>query len=256
MIIPAPKQLKVLLIGDTCKDVYEYGTVERISPEAPVPIFKKLSSETKVGMVSNVKANLENLGVETILLSGKPSIKTRLVDSRSKQHIVRIDNDVKEQPLKVENIDGSIFTEPIHGIVISDYNKGFVDYELIEKLRKLFIGPIFLDTKKTDLVRFNGIFVKINELEYNNKVSSNDKLIVTLGDSGAMYKTLNETKHYSIPKIDVTDVCGAGDTFLAAFAFAYMQSNNVDTAIDFANRAAMVTVQHFGNYAPTLKEIV
>lgn len=256
MIIPAPKQLKVLLIGDTCKDVYEYGTVERISPEAPVPIFKKLSSETKVGMVGNVKANLENLGVETIFLSGKPSVKTRLIETRSKQHIVRIDNDVKEKPLKIENIDSSIFTEPIHGIVISDYNKGFVDYELIEKLRKLFIGPIFLDTKKTDLVRFNNIFVKINELEYNNKVSSNDKLIVTLGDSGAMYKTLNETKYYSIPKIDVTDVCGAGDTFLAAFAFAYMQSNNVDTAIDFANRAAMVTVQHFGNYAPTLKEIV
>lgn len=256
MIIPAPKQLKVLLIGDTCKDVYEYGTVERISPEAPVPIFKKLSSETKVGMVGNVKANLENLGVETIFLSGRPSIKTRLIETRSQQHIVRIDNDIKEKPLKVENIDSSIFTEPIHGIIISDYNKGFVDYELIEKLRKLFIGPIFLDTKKTDLIRFTNIFVKINEVEYNNKTSSNDKLIVTLGDSGAMYKTANETKYYSIPKIDVTDVCGAGDTFLAAFAYAYMQTQNVDHAINFANRAAMVTVQHFGNYAPTLKEIV
>lgn len=255
MNIPALRQLKVLLIGDVCNDIYEYGTVERISPEAPVPIFKKAYTQVKLGMAANVKTNLENLGVEAILLSGKPSEKTRLIDLRSKQHIVRIDNDVIEQPLKMDHIDDSIFTEAIHGIVISDYNKGFIDYDLIENLRKYFVGPIFLDTKKTDISRFTNIFVKINQIEFANKVSENDHLIVTLGESGAMYKTGLETKYYSIPKIDVTDVCGAGDTFLAALTYAYLQTKNMDDAINFANKAAMLTVQHLGNYAPKLEEI-
>jgi sugar/nucleoside kinase (ribokinase family) len=56
-------------------------------------------------------------------------------------------------------------------------------------------------------------------------------------------------------EIAVTDVCGAGDTFLAALCYEYLKSNNMDLAIEFAIRASAVTVQHIGVYAPTLEEI-
>jgi len=57
MITPPLKPFQILLIGDSCIDEYQYGTVDRISPEAPVPIFKYLRSEEKPGMVYNVRNN-------------------------------------------------------------------------------------------------------------------------------------------------------------------------------------------------------
>jgi len=50
-------------------------------------------------------------------------------------------------------------------------------------------------------------------------------------------------------------VCGAGDTFLAALAYKWCDTKNINDAIKFAVKAASITVQHLGNYAPTLEEI-
>jgi bifunctional ADP-heptose synthase (sugar kinase/adenylyltransferase) len=251
----APKKFKVLLIGDICTDEYQFGIIDRLSPEAPVPVFKPTRIETMPGMAANVEANLLALGIEIIMIGGDKSVKTRLIDERSKQHIVRIDNDViLEKPLPVELVDINLLK--VDAIVISDYNKGLVSYELIEGLRKKYHGPIFIDTKKTDLARFNLCYVKINESEYNKAKSHNDNLIVTLGSNGAMYKQNGREKFYASHKVDVTDVCGAGDTFLAALVFQYLTTNNIDLAIPFANKAASITVQHMGVYAPNIKEII
>jgi len=54
---------------------------------------------------------------------------------------------------------------------------------------------------------------------------------------------------------DVTDVCGAGDTFLAALVYKFLETKHMPDAIKFANQAAAVTVQHVGVYAPRLEEI-
>ena len=50
-------------------------------------------------------------------------------------------------------------------------------------------------------------------------------------------------------------MCGAGDTFLAALVYKYLEEQSIDEAIKFAMNAAAVTVQHIGVYAPTLEEI-
>lgn len=254
MNIQQQKKYKILLIGDNCEDIYQYGTVDRISPEAPVPVFKPEYEERKPGMAGNVRCNLEALGCDVNYLHGKTSIKTRIVDLRSRQHIVRIDNDIISDPVEFVTEIPNIYD----AVVISDYNKGTVTYEVVDEIRKSFKGPIFMDTKKQDLACFHGIYVKINELEYNNRWSINDHLIVTLGSRGAMYKTGRDPKYetiYNGPKVEVVDVTGAGDTFLSAFTFEFLRTNNHATAIDFANRAASITVQHFGVYAPTLGEI-
>ena len=242
------KTYNILLIGDDCRDVYQYGTVARISPEAPVPVFKFDHEKTKPGMAGNVYENLIKFNCQINYVYDRTSTKTRLIDQRSGQHIVRIDNDVTSQPIRLASDNFSTYD----AIVVSDYNKGTVDYELIESIRRLYSGPIFVDTKKTDLARFRGCFVKINALEFSMAKTLPDNLIVTDGHRGANYQGRN----YPAQEIEVVDTCGAGDTFLAALAYGYLNNdNNIELAIEFANRAAAITVQHSGVYAPSMEEI-
>jgi D-glycero-beta-D-manno-heptose-7-phosphate kinase len=240
--------MKILLVGDNGIDQYQYGTVTRISPEAPVPVVNYTHTDTKPGMAANVQDNLLKLGCEVDFVHGvKTCIKTRVIDSKTKQHLVRIDQDTPSKPVKIDynNID------QYNAIVVSDYNKGSVDYNTIENLRKNYSGPIFVDTKKTDLVRFEGCYVKINQVEFEAAKTFPTELIVTLGRDGVKYK---EHK-FSTPQVEAFDVCGAGDTFLSALAYNYVLSQDIVTAIKFATQAASVTVQHIGVYSPTLEEI-
>ena len=85
----AQKSFSILLIGDDCKDIYQYGTIDRLSPEAPVPVFVPTRTETRDGMAGNVANNLEALGCHVNYLHGETSVKTRIIDARSKQQIVR-----------------------------------------------------------------------------------------------------------------------------------------------------------------------
>jgi D-beta-D-heptose 7-phosphate kinase/D-beta-D-heptose 1-phosphate adenosyltransferase len=201
-------------------------------------------------MAGNVRKNLEALGCTVDFIRGKTSRKKRLIDQRTKQQLLRLDEDVISEPVTFETAIPPVYD----AIVISDYNKGTVSYELIEELAKEVDIPIFVDTKKTDLARLAGCYVKINALEKSRATSFPDPehLIVTHGGDGAEWNSW-----VFPPEIvgDVTDVCGAGDTFLAALAYKFLETNNIADAVQFANRAAAVTVQHVGVYAPRLEEI-
>lgn len=248
--------MKILLIGDHCQDVYKIGTVDRLSPEAPVPVIKLVEQYSVPGMAANVYLNLQNLGILTDFIHNTETIiKTRYIDKRSGQHLLRVDH----EPI-LKQWDG--FTENAlinyDAVIISDYNKGFLKYENIEHITKAFKGPIFIDTKKQELVRFsnNNVYIKINELEYKNCQSLPKNLIVTLGGQGAMLKLNNNEKLFKTNKVDVIDVCGCGDTFLAALSYKFLMTNDIEKSIIFANKAASITVQHRGNYAPELGEII
>ena len=136
-------------------------------------------------------------------------------------------------------------------MVVSDYNKGSVEYETIEQLRSNYTGPIFVDTKKTDLARLEGCFVKINQLEFEAAKTFPTELIVTLGKNGVRYKDYV----LSAPQVEAFDVCGAGDTFLSALTYEYIRTQDMIQALEFATTAASITVQHIGVYSPTLQEI-
>lgn len=243
------QRYKVLLIGDSCTDEYQYGTVDRISPEAPVPIFNYLYSEEKSGMVFNVKANLEKYPIDVTMMTDLPSRKIRLIDIKTKQHVIRIDKDRhSKDPLTFATAIPSSYD----AIVVCDYNKGFITYELLEELHKLYDGPIFVDTKKKDLARIKGCIVKVNEQERNDCTSLCSGLIVTMGSKGALYDGVM----YESTPVEIADVCGAGDTFLAALTYFQLVTNRLDLAIPLANKAAAVTVQHIGTYAPEMKEFI
>lgn len=241
-------KIRILLIGDNGVDQYQYGNVTRISPEAPVPVINYTHTVTKPGMAANVKDNFEKLGCEVTFLHGiRTSVKTRVIDAKSKQHLIRIDQDDISKPVQVDYTDINQYD----AVVISDYNKGSVEYETVENIRKNYRGPIFIDTKKTDLARFEGCFVKINAVEYDSAKSYPTELIVTLGRNGVRYKE----HEISTPQVEAFDVCGAGDTFLAALTYQYVQTQDILNAIEFATKAASVTIQHVGVYSPTLMQI-
>jgi bifunctional ADP-heptose synthase (sugar kinase/adenylyltransferase) len=248
MNIQVPKKFRILLIGDNCTDVYQYGNITRLSPEAPVPVFVPTHKEEREGMAGNVYTNLTTLGCEVDILSGHKSVKTRLVENRSRQQILRIDNDAIASPIRID----SVIPEIYDAVVFSDYGKGIVDYQLVESVLESASCPVFIDTKKTDLAKFQRAWVKVNEHEASRAISTCPNLIVTLGANGAR---LRDTV-YTTQAVEVSDVTGAGDTFLAALVYKYLETADITQAIPFANRASAVTVQHYGVYAPTLEEIV
>lgn len=244
------KQLRILLIGDSCFDEYYYGVCERLSPEAPVPILKITRMESKAGMAANVLSNLEALGCDVDFMTGSPkSLKKRFIDEKSKQHILRVDDDRPSKPFNPEQRSLSFIQ--YDAIVFSDYNKGFISYEAIKSVREKYRGPIFVDSKKRDLAQFEGCYVKVNQLEFDNSTSQPSDLIVTQGDQGATY----QGQTYPSEPAEVVDVCGAGDTFLAALAVQYLNTRDISAAIKFANKASAIAVSHSGVYTLTRDDI-
>lgn len=236
----------ILVIGDACEDYYHYGTIERVNPEAAAPLLSFQYEHMSNGMALNVWRNISALGVKAYFSANAHpwSQKHRYIDSKHNTLLLRVDHDVKARPYIVKRPS---YYEKYSALVVSDYNKGFITAEVLLKLRKRFDGPIFVDTKKTDLAQFSGMIFKINELENSRLVSQPKELVVTCGAGGCWYEGVN----YPAPKIEVVDVCGAGDTFLAALAVYYMKTENMAEALSKANQCAAIACSHQGVY--TLK---
>lgn len=241
------KPFKILLIGDSCYDDYHYGSINRISPEAPVPVLDMDRVVTKKGMAFNVFNNILALGAEAHIITEFSERKHRYLDSKTGQQLLRVDEKISRQLVDTAEEDLNAYDV----VIVSDYNKGFFNEDDITEIISKYSGPIFVDTKKRDLSIFDGCFVKINQYEYEASNRLTEDLIVTYGSKKVEYKN----KTYTPPKVEAYDVCGAGDTFLAALAYKYCEEYNMDEAIKFAMIAASLTVQHIGVYAPTLEEI-
>jgi D-beta-D-heptose 7-phosphate kinase/D-beta-D-heptose 1-phosphate adenosyltransferase len=249
MNTPQQKSFKVLLIGDSCEDEYIYGRCERISPEAPVPVMRFSKLETKSGMAGNVCLNLQVFGIDiTFLTNSEKIVKTRFIDEKSNQQMLRVDNEEKIKPLLLP-----ISTDNFDAVVISDYNKGYLTESKLFELVNQSSCPVFIDSKKTFLPNKENCFVKINEYEYE-KLDSKcyiDNLIITKGSEGCIY---NNTL-YPAEKVKVYDVVGAGDTFLAALVYGYLKYANIDKALMLGNKAAAIAVQHPGTYVLTEEDV-
>lgn len=199
-------------------------------------------------MACNVLNNLEALGCEVKFITDEPSRKTRLVDLKSGQQIARIDRDVKP---KWNPHLGNVSLVSYDAVVISDYNKGLVSEDFIQDVIHQFDGPVYIDTKKTDLAKFEGAFIKINSDEYSKLTSECTDLIVTMGKDGARYRDFK----FEAPKVPVYDVVGAGDVFLASLVYEHLNQGDIRRAIQFATHAAAESVKHAGVYTLTEEDI-
>ena len=242
--------MKVLVIGESCRDIFYYGECDRLCPDAPVPVFKGSFVKSNGGMAKNVQENLNSLGVTTTILTNEnweSIIKTRYVDLKSNHMFLRVDeNDNTYGSLKKETLKEIDFLS-YDAVVVSDYNKNFLSIEILSEISKLH--PItFLDTKKI-LGQWHEEYkyIKINSKEYENtKHTLNNailnKLIITRGPRGCEYKK----EIYPVSSVEVKDTSGAGDTFLAGLVRGYIKTKNIASSIKLANTCAEKVVQKRG----------
>jgi D-beta-D-heptose 7-phosphate kinase/D-beta-D-heptose 1-phosphate adenosyltransferase len=246
---------KVLVIGDSCQDIFKYGTCDRISPEAPVAVMKPTRSTCNGGMAKNVFENLKALGIDCYIITNdiRP-VKTRYVDEVSNQMLLRVDENDSVKQIDLELLKKIDFYK-YDIVIISDYNKGFlstIDIEAITELHPL----VFMDSKKKIDYWARGVeYIKINQKEFDENIeffvrsfkdrsTFSSNLIVTNGKSGAI---LDFTQEFPIEiKHDVRDLSGAGDTFLAGLVADYIKNNDIRRAISFANRCAAWVVSQKG----------
>ena len=192
----------ILVIGDLMLDKFIFGSVERISPEAPVPIVKLEKEEQMLGGCGNVIRNLSNLGIKTSLCSAvgkdlagdlliaqltkkgtdisnvlrlkniRTTEKMRIVADR--QQIARVDWDINDSEVDFnDNLIKSIATniKKVDGVIISDYAKGICSDVILKKVIRTSNEsniPIFVDPKGSDWEKYqhaNLITPNIKEAE-------------------------------------------------------------------------------------------
>ena len=246
--------MKITVIGETCKDIFIYGESKRLSPEAPIPVFNPLFKDENPGMAGNAVENLNPSNNENeinFIHQNKNITKTRYVDYKSNHMFIRIDEGE-------ENIDELILSDEIieiikesDAVIISDYNKGFLSYNILKEIA-YHSKFIIMDTKKKidiDLINcFN--FIKLNESEYLKQdlnKESEKKLLITLGSKGAQY--MGEIFPSPNPK-ETIDVSGAGDTFTTSFTLKYLENKDVKESIIYANEMASIVVSKRGVTTP------
>jgi D-glycero-beta-D-manno-heptose-7-phosphate kinase len=185
---------RIAVLGDLMVDRYTWGSVRRVSPEAPVPVVEVESESARLGGAANVANNIHALGGVPILIgligndhtggmlvdlvreqgfpthgiirdSARPTtIKTRVISQS--QHVVRIDHESKlpcAPPLRMAMMD-VLRAEIAHldGIVLEDYNKGVLSKELIEEaiaLARANKVPVTVDPKFDNFLEYRNVTV-------------------------------------------------------------------------------------------------
>jgi len=264
--------MNVLIIGESCKDVFVYGDIERISPEAPVPVFVPTHTESNDGMAKNVSNNVESLGMNIHTVTNKNGIvKKRYVENRSGQMVLRVDEHDYCERIQKSLLSGLVknkFEQPPFGfdtqredhydaIIISDYCKGFLKEDDIQYICENNKN-VFVDTKKKlgKWIEFAD-YIKLNEFEYNrnHKLLSDKgfekKLIITMGNKGCKWNG----KEFPVDEVKIGDVSGAGDTFIAGLVRGYLDTQDIESAIKFAQKCTNIVVQEPGVTIVKLEEL-
>ena len=189
-IFDAFSQKKIMVIGDVMLDSYLWGSVNRMSPEAPVPVLLLNKRENRLGGAANVALNLKKLGATPLLFSvtgddaegdelvkllleneigadyiihspGRPTTLKSRVIGNNQQQLIRVDSETEEPITDSEtNTIKSLFDEVIgelDAIVFEDYDKGLLNAGLIEYIiteaNKKNI-PSIIDPKKKNFFNY------------------------------------------------------------------------------------------------------
>ncbi len=240
---------KILVIGESNLDVFNYCVSTRLAPDIPVPIVSVVHTKENAGMAMNVRNNIERLHGACDIITNqnwKEITKTRYVDEKTNHMFLRVDKTQEITELNIENL--SLEYEIV---VISDYNKGFIKEDDIKYICNKNRN-VFLDSKKIlGNWAMGARYIKINNFEYErskNYVNKElqDKIIRTLGGDGCEF----QGKRYEVDNSDVVDTSGAGDTFLASLVTQFLKTNDIEKSIEFANSIASKIVKLRGVNVP------
>ena len=270
----------IRVIGDIILDRWITGDVNRLSPEAPVPVLLETKNYYTLGGAANVAKNISNMNADITLYGtiatdeyantikkllnsvphqlidcrSKTTVKTRMVTTCGK-HLLRWDNESKElhHPLFREFSETDI-------VLISDYDKGDVTKKLVSKYAKT--NKVFVDPIQEPDIYTDAFLVKPNMKEFltwTNKfdlVSAQklmDKynwnwLVVTDGGNGIhlFEKDTDRHNHFTDECGVVADVTGAGDVVISTIVVEYLKGNQIPEACRKANKNATECVQKKG----------
>tara|TARA_B100001758_G_scaffold247927_1_gene268639 strand:- start:14950 stop:15924 length:975 start_codon:yes stop_codon:yes gene_type:complete len=198
---------RVLIIGDSMIDAYMWGEINRMSPEAPVPVVEIKKHENRLGGAANVALNLKALGATPILCSvigddnggklfkklmqkdklstqGIMSVRGRKTTTKTRviaklQHQLRVD---EEDIKSIQNEDKLIkiatkLMNDIDVVILQDYNKGVLTQKIIQEVIKITNNqniPTIVDPKKQNFSTFkNCTIFKPNLAEINSGMNIN-----------------------------------------------------------------------------------
>ncbi len=312
-IVDQFKDKKILVLGDVMLDKYIWGDVNRISPEAPVQIVNVSRESYAPGGAANVANNIAALGASSIIVgvvgndrtrdtlsnelkkrnidvsgliadSNKRTIRKVRVFGRSQQ-LLRFDYEKKDDvDAKTEDLIFRFIAKKIDGvdaIVVSDYAKGTITKNLMEKLVK-----ICNDRKKVIVVdpkpKHKGFYKDVTLITPNNKEANemagfteedssdghvekignlllselNSAVLITRSEKGmALFEKNGDIT--SIPTFakEVYDIVGAGDTVVASVALALASNASFRDAAIIANHAAGITVAKIGTSTVSTEEL-
>lgn len=282
---------RLLVIGDLLIDYYHYGTINRISPEAPIPVFDEDEIKRNLGGAGNVAVNIKSLlpDYEVDLLCIRSATvfyenelrgvakiesgyitklieKHRFIDKRNNQQIgLRLDKYYDRYVLDhraFEQIEKKVYDI----IVLSDYDKGsFDNLEFILQILKKAENDkscTILDSKSKSLNKFSGVEIfKPNNKEfeiYNKDKFPNFKYVIrTESENGmTLYDNLNkEMLHTPSHVKDIVSTVGAGDTALAGLVWGISKGLKIDKSMMCANYLAGRACLHPGTYIVTQDDL-
>ena len=205
-------QKHILVIGDVMLDEYIWGKVNRVSPEAPVPVVKLDNIDYHAGGAANVGENVFSLGCEVTMVgligndkngeklknilnkedrfnlrlvkqTGRPTtVKTRIMAQG--QQVMRVDNETEEPPATdiLEELQSTIDSviNDVDGVILQDYGKGLFSKEMIlwvmQRAKKASC-PVYVDPKYHNYSCYSGArLLKPNSSEFWNNVEENPSL--------------------------------------------------------------------------------
>ncbi len=239
-------QPRILIIGESCRDVFVYCESTRLAPDIPIPVLHVIDQTENPGMAKNVERNVKALYAACDIITNsnwRDITKTRFMHEKTNHGFVRVDAghsfgriDLSSLPLSDYDI-----------VAISDYDKGFLEENDLRYICEHH-DNVFIDTKKpVGEFLVASRFIKINEKEYLRScpvaASLQPRIIMTKGEMGAEFQGKTYPVH---DQIEVKDVSGAGDSFFAGLLVRYAETGDIREAIKFANLCASQVVQHRG----------
>jgi rfaE bifunctional protein kinase chain/domain len=218
--------LKVGVIGDVMLDTYMWGSVDRISPEAPVPVVSLHEKEYRVGGAGNVALNCKTLGAQVFMLTAMGNdaeaihleelfnssgintswlVKTsnRITTSKTRiisrnQQMMRLDNEVTndlsadDEKAMLQKVESFISSEKPDILIFEDYNKGVLTESLIAKVTKLCLAAGVLtavDPKRKNFFSYKNVNIFKPNLK---EVKEGLNIITDCSNEEALIKVHNE----------------------------------------------------------------
>jgi len=310
------KNARIMVIGDLMVDEYIWGSVSRISPEAPVPVVSVTSESLRLGGAGNVVNNIHSLGgkvwiggvvgndemgrkvlqdlhkmgIDTSGVIVEPewvtTVKTRIIAHH--QQVVRYDREIIRTPgpearEKILSLLEKRIPE-LDAVLISDYGKGVVCREMVERVRTLALGAgkiLSVDPK----VKNFPLFQKVTIITPNHHEAAQaagrwiqdeedlmavgrsllqqlqvKSILITRGEKGmTLFQDSGEITNIPTMAKEVFDVTGAGDTVISVLTMAMAVGANPKEAAVLSNYAAGIVVGEVGTAtlkAPELEDAV